>query len=105
VRVSVWFLYVSVCGLLCLFLLLKNAGNLKEQTSLPTTTSPKTTLPDGSDSIGKTIYGTYNNSGTSATQVEVMDEFYNILTDKGQLVVLYFGGIIVLTLIFFVSLR
>lgn len=29
VRVSVWFLYVSVCGLLCLFLLLKNAGSLK----------------------------------------------------------------------------
>ena len=26
VRVSVWFLYVAVCGLLCLFLLLKNAA-------------------------------------------------------------------------------
>jgi len=33
VRVSVWFLYVSVCGLLCLFLFLKNAGNLGQSAS------------------------------------------------------------------------
>jgi hypothetical protein len=35
VRVSVWFLYVAVCGLLCLFLMLKNASSLKGVASTP----------------------------------------------------------------------
>lgn len=30
VRVSVWFLYVALCGLLSLFLLLKNSGSLPQ---------------------------------------------------------------------------
>ena len=40
VRVSVWFLYVSVCGLLCLFLLLKNASTLKQRDTSNTKQSP-----------------------------------------------------------------
>jgi ABC-type uncharacterized transport system permease subunit len=63
VRVSLWFLYISVCGLLCLFLLLKNAS----------------TLDTSEDS--------------------------NILSNKGALILLYFGGIPLLTLLFFNPLR
>ncbi len=63
VRVSLWVLYISVCGLLCLFLVLKNASTL-----------------DPSDDS-------------------------NILSNQGALILLYLGGIPLLTLLFFHPLR
>jgi hypothetical protein len=62
VRVSLWCLYITVCGLLSLFLLDKNSGRLSD------------------------------------TEV-------SILYNKGELVILYFGGLILLTLLFYRSLR
>jgi hypothetical protein len=62
VRVSLWCLYITICGLLSLFLLLKNSGRLSD------------------------------------TEV-------SILYNKGELVILYFGGLILLTLLFYRSLR
>ncbi len=62
VRVSLWCLYIAICGLLCLFLLLKNSGKLND------------------------------------TEV-------NVLANKGELVILYFGGIFLLTLLFYRALR
>jgi hypothetical protein len=62
VRVSLWCLYIAICGLLCLFLLLKNSG-------------------------------------------KISDTETNILANKGELVILFFGGIFLLTLLFYRALR
>ena len=53
VRVSLWFLYLSVCGLLCLFLLLKNAGAL-QSADLPAT-EQSSGLPDPAKQTKPTI--------------------------------------------------
>ena len=58
VRVSLWCLYIAICGLLSLFLLFKNSGKIK-------------------------------------------DTEQNILANKGELVILFFGGIFLLTLLFY----
>jgi hypothetical protein len=60
-RVSLWCLYIAICGLLCLFLLLKNSG-------------------------------------------KISDTETNILANKGELVILFFGGIFLLTLLFYRAL-
>ena len=62
VRVSLWCLYIAICGLLSLFLLLKNSGKIN-------------------------------------------DTDMNILANKGELVILFFGGIFLLTLLFSRALR
>ena len=108
VRVSVWFLYVSVCGLLCLFLLLKNASNLDSPTDNSSTTSTSqpnlyTNLPGylkGNANDTQTVIMPPTSSGDSPS-----DLYYNILVNQGHLIILYFGGIIVLTLIFYTSLK
>ena len=79
VRVSLWFLYVTSGGMLLLFMLLKNAG------SLPTVVK--------------------NEKTQIVTPVENTDPNYNLLTDRGILVVLYFGGIFLVTFIFYFSLK
>lgn len=62
VRVSLWCLYIAICGLLSLFLLLKNSGRIS-------------------------------------------DTELNILVNKGELVILFFAGIFLLTLLFYRALR
>ena len=74
-----WFLYISVGGMLVLFMLLKNAGQLK------------IIIKDEKNNQESTL--------------EPSDPNYNMLTERGILVVLYFGGLILSTLIFFTSLK
>jgi hypothetical protein len=79
VRVSLWFLYITIGGLLVLFLILKNAG------------LQQVIIKD--EKTGNDI------------SVDNTDPNYNVLCENGMLVILFFSGIILLTLIFYHSLR
>ena len=104
VRVSIWFLYVSICGLLSLFLLLKNATSLSQyQQSTPSPSSSTTTVSPNGIPGGSPTSITSTGNQSSTDQVDLST--FNILNDHGTLILLYFGGVIVLTLIFFTSLR
>ena len=83
-RVSLWFLYIAVCGLLCLFLLLKNAGKLRNQ------------LKSESQS------GNFTSQSDEFTKEEIQ---VSILSNKGELVLLYLGGVLLMTLLFFSGLK
>lgn len=74
-----WFLYISVGGMLILFMLLKNAGQLK------------ITIRDEVSNQEQTL--------------EPTDPNYNLLTDRGILLVLYLAGLLLSTLIFYTSLK
>lgn len=102
-RVSVWFLYVSVCGLLCLFLLLKNASTLKLRDSSSSSNSQDS--GDGGSKNSADYLSQVGSSYVPLVSKQTLDPEYNMLTDKGQLILMYFGGILILTLIFFASLR
>jgi hypothetical protein len=77
--VSLWFLYIAIGGMLVLFLLLKNAGELK------------IIIKD--------------DKTKNAITVEHTDPNFNLLSERGILVILYFGGILISTFVFYNSLR
>lgn len=84
-RVSVWFLYVAVCGLLCLFLLLKNASSLKNTSSTLTeepTVGNKRILANY-DFAAPTTSKNKEDSVDPKTADSDPEESYNILSDKG----------------------
>jgi hypothetical protein len=72
VRVSVWFLYVSICGLLCLFLLLKNAATLKQR-DVSSTQDNKDSLNPYSSQLSNTYGGTTSAGYIAQSNQQTLD--------------------------------